>query len=89
MEKNNGRMLQGWSECQGRVKGDCLMRAEGESAGIEFDVHFTLVSLWLLRKVPVCGSLLSCNRLEWRFSAVCARGVERLEPAENWKREND
>lgn len=46
------------------------MGAEGESGEIEFDVHFTLVSLQLLRKVPVRGSLLSCERLEWLFSAA-------------------
>ena len=37
------------------------MGGEGESGEIEFDVHFTLVSLHLLRRVPVCGSILSCE----------------------------
>lgn len=37
------------------------MGGEGESVEIEFDVHFTLVSRHLLRRVPVCGSLLSCE----------------------------
>lgn len=54
-----------------RVKADRLMGGEGESAEIEFDVHFTLVSLHLLRGAPVCGSLLSRERLEWLLSALC------------------
>lgn len=35
------------------------MGGEGESGEIKFDVHFTLVSPHLLRRVAVCGSLLS------------------------------
>ena len=71
VRKNDGWNPQRWRECRERVKGDSLMGGEGESGEIEFDVHFTLVSLHLLRRVPVCGSLLSCEWFEWLFSAVC------------------
>lgn len=69
--RNDGWKLQRWRECRERVKGDSQMGGEGESGEIDFDVHFTLVSLHLLRRVPVCGSLLSCEWFEWLFSAVC------------------